>query len=149
MSLVSHETAHQWFFGLLGTHPQTETWVDEGAASLFEQAIYDGVDTPVSLPRALPCTVNITVWDTSVSDRNHYYCVYDGGREVYRDDPRHDGRYPFIAALHDLFTQNRYGIISARDLVTTFQQHSATDLRPALRDYLSYDWLDTLPPPGG
>lgn len=148
-TLVLHETSHQWFYGLLGTHPQTETWVDEGAATYFEDAINAGIDVPVSLTRALPCPVDITVWDTSVRDRDHYYCVYSGGAEVYATIRDTMGTEPFVAALHDLYTQNRYGIITARDLLTLFQQHSATDLRPALHDYLTYGWLDALPPPGG
>lgn len=147
--LVAHETSHQWFFGLLGTHPQTETWVDEGAASLFEQAMYDGIDVPVTLSRPLPCRVSITVWERSVSDRDHYFCVYDGGRALYAAIRDAMGSDRFLAALRDLYTKDRYGIISARDLLTNFQQHSATDLRPVLRDYVSYDWLDALPAPGG
>jgi len=148
-TLIAHETSHQWFFGLLGTHPQTETWVDEGAASLFEEAINEGIDVPVTLPRPLPCPVNITVWDHSVSDRDHYYCVYTGGAKVYATIRDTIGSGRFVAALHDLSTQDRYGIITARDLLTIFQQHSATDLRPTLHAYLTYDWLDALPPPGG
>jgi len=148
-TLVSHETAHQWFFGLLGTHPQTETWVDEGAASFFEDAINEGIAVPVTLPRPLPCPVNITVWDHSVSDRDHYYCVYTGGAIVYATIRDTMGSDRFVAALHDLSTQDRYGIITGRDLLTVFQQHSATDLRPALHAYLTYDWLDALPPPSG
>ena len=97
----------------------------------------------------MPCPVNITVWDHSVNDRNHYYCVYNGGAKVYATIRDTMGTDRFIAALHDLYTQNRYGIITGRDLLTIFQQHSATDLRPALRDYLTYDWLDSLPSPGG
>jgi hypothetical protein len=148
-TLVSHETSHQWFYGLLGTHPQTETWVDEGAASLFEDAITAGIDVPITLPRSLPCPVNITVWDHSVSDDDHYYCVYSGGAKLYATIRDTMGTEAFVAALHDLYTQDRYGIITGRDLLTIFQQHSATDLRPMLHDYLTYDWLDALPPPGG
>ena len=85
----------------------------------------------------------------SVSFTNHYFCVYDGGREVYATIRDTMGTDRFISALHDLYTQDRYGIITARAMLTIFQQHSATDLRPALRDYLSYDWLDSLPAPGG
>lgn len=147
--LVSHETAHQWFFGVLGTHPQTETWVDEGAASFFEDAIYSGVDTPITLSRTLPCDVNISVWDRSVTFRDHYFCVYDGGRKVYGTIRDAMGADRFVAALHDLYAQNRYSIITGRDVLTNFQQHSAIDLRPILHDYFSYDWLDTLPSPGG
>jgi hypothetical protein len=148
-TLIAHETAHQWFYGLLGTHPQTETWVDEGAATFFEDAINAGIDVSVALARPLPCPVTITVWDRSVSDRDHYYCVYSGGAEVYATIRDTMGVDRFVAALHDLYTQDRYGIITARDLLTLFQQYSAADLRPALPRYLDYDWLDTLPPPGG
>jgi hypothetical protein len=148
-TLVAHETSHQWFYGLLGTHPQTETWVDEGAASFFEGAISAGIDVSVTLARPLPCPVNITVWDRSVNDRNHYYCVYNGGAKVYATIRDLMGSDRFVAALHDLYTQDRYGIFTGRDLLTIFQQQSATDLRPALHRYFDYDWLDALPPPGG
>ena len=148
-TLVGHETSHQWFYGLIGTHPQTETWVDEGAASFFEEAIDNGVNEPVALSRTLPCPVNISVWDHSVSAPDHYYCVYDGGRKVYATIRDTMGTDRFVAALHDLYTRYRYGIVSARDMLTLFQQHSPTDLRPALRDYLDYDWLNSLPSPGG
>ncbi len=148
-TLIAHETAHQWFFALLGTHPQTETWVDEGAASFFENAINEGIDVPVILSRPLPCPVNITVWNHSVSDRDHYYCVYTGGAKVYATIRDTMGSDRFVAALHDLYTQDRYGIITGRALLTVFQQHSATDLRPALHDYLTYDWLDAPLPSSG
>lgn len=146
--LVAHETAHQWFFGMIGTHPQTEPWIDEGAASFFERAIYDGIDVSVSLSRTLPCDVSAGVWD-GLSDRDLVTCVYDGGRKLYADLRDAMGTDSFLAALHDLFVTNRYGIVTARDVLTTFQRHSPHDLRPAAHRYLSYDWIDALPPPGG
>ncbi len=145
--LVAHETAHQWFYGMIGTHPQTDPWVDEGAASLFERAIYDGVDTSATLPRTLPCEVNITVWNT-LSDEDATYCAYNGGRKVYAVMRDVMGTERFLAALHDLYTANLYGIVTARDVLAIFQKHSAKDLRPVVRPYFSYDWLDTLLPPG-
>ncbi|MCA1722813.1 MAG: hypothetical protein LC748_00875 [Thermomicrobia bacterium] len=148
-ALIAHETAHQWFFGLIGTHPQTETWVDEGAATFFENAINVGIDVPLTLSRPLRCPVNITVWDRSVSDRDHYFCVYTGGATVYATIRDTMGSERFVTALQELYSQYRYGIITGRDLLTVFQQHSATDLRPALHPYLTYDWLDALPNPGG
>ena len=129
--LVSHETAHQWFFGLLGTHPQTETWVDEGAASFFEEAIYSGVDASITLSRKLPCDVNISVWDLSVSFRDHYFCVYDGGRKVYGAIRDAMGTDRFVASLHDLYARDRYGIITARDLLTNFHSTARQTSAPS------------------
>ncbi len=149
VTLVSHETAHQWFYGLIGTHPQTEPWVDEGAASFFEDAIPQGIDFSATLPRALPCSVGVTVWDQGVTPRDRYYCVYSGGRALYAAIRDAMGTDRFLAALHDLCTQNRYGIVTARDVLTNFQRHSAADLRPVARNYASYAWLDALPDPGG
>lgn len=143
-TLVAHETAHQWFYGLIGTQPQTEPWVDEGAASFFERAIYDGAGFAATLPRALPCRVSVSVWDPGVSARDRYYCVYDGGRKAYAAIRDAMGTDRFLAALRDLYAKNRYGIVTARDLLANFQRYSTTDLRPTFRAYLSYDWLDTL-----
>jgi hypothetical protein len=148
LTLVSHETAHQWFYGIIGTHPQTEPWVDEGAASFFEDAIPQGIDTAGDLSRRLPCAVSATVWEPGITAGNRYYCVYDGGRALYAAIRDTMGTDRFLTALHDLYAQHRYGIITARDLLTIFQLHSTTDLRPTYRIYLSYDWLDTLPDPG-
>jgi len=148
-TLVAHETAHQWFYGVIGTHPQDEPWVDEGAASYFEQAIYGGLGITPTLSRTLPCAVSATVWDTSISERDLLYCVYNGGRVTYAAIATAMGPAAFTAALHDLYANHVYGIISARDLLTTFQQHSAADLRPIVKPYLAYNWVDPLPPPGG
>jgi hypothetical protein len=149
LTLISHETAHQWFYGLIGTHPQTEPWVDEGAASFFEEAIPQGIDVSVSLPRKLLCSVSVSVWDQGVNARDRYYCVYNGGSALYAATRDAMGTDRFIAALHDLYTQNRYGIVTAQDVLTSFQRHSVKDLRPVFRNYVDYDWLDALPDPGG
>jgi len=148
-TLIAHETAHQWFYGLLGTHTQTEPWVDEGAASYFEQAIYGGLGITPTLTRTLPCSVSATVWDTSISERELLYCAYNGGRKVYAAIATAMGPAAFTAALHDLYANHIYDIISARDLITAFQAYSATDLRPIVKPYLAYDWIDQLPAPGG
>lgn len=148
-TLVAHETAHQWFYGLLGTHTQAEPWVDEGAASYFEQAIYSGLSITPTLSRALPCAVSATVWDTTISERDLNYCAYNGGRKVYATIATAMGPDAFIAALHDLYLNHIYGIISAQDVLTTFQRHSSVDLRPLVKPYLTYDWADSLPAPGG
>ncbi|MFR4968476.1 MAG: M1 family metallopeptidase [Lactobacillus kalixensis] len=42
---VSHEIAHQWFFGTLGTDEYTEPWLDEGMAEYFEDFDYNNHDS--------------------------------------------------------------------------------------------------------
>jgi hypothetical protein len=122
--------------------------VDEGAASFFEEAIPQGIDVSPDLARKLPCSVSVSVWDQGVTARDRYYCVYDGGSAFYAAIRDAMGTNRFVAALHDLYTQNRYGIVTARDVLTNFQRHSAKDLRPVFRNYVRYDWLDALPDPG-
>ncbi len=38
--LIAHETAHQWFYSLLGSNERAEPWIDEGFASLYDY-LYD------------------------------------------------------------------------------------------------------------
>lgn len=43
--LVSHETAHMWFYGLVGNNQGRHPWLDESFAS-FAQAVVDGAAAP-------------------------------------------------------------------------------------------------------
>ncbi len=146
--LIAHEVAHQWFYGILGTRTQAEPWVDEGAAAYFERAIYAGLVQAPSLSRPLPCAVSVSVWDETIPARDLDTCAYSGGRAVYATIATALGPERFARALHELYDTHRYGIVSAREMLTIFQRHSPTDLRSLLRPYLDYDWLPALPPPG-
>ncbi len=44
--LVYHETAHQWLYGIIGTRPQQDIWIDEGGAQFLEGYL----DTGSALP---------------------------------------------------------------------------------------------------
>ena len=39
-SRITHETAHQWFYGTVGNDPYKEPWLDEGFAEYCEQILY-------------------------------------------------------------------------------------------------------------
>lgn len=148
--LIAHETAHQWFYGLIGTRTQAEPWVDEGAAEFFEVAVWSGLSAVnPTLSRPLPCAVSTSVWNHAVRDDDLNDCAYRGGRAVYATVAAALGPERFTRALRDIYVAHRYGIMSAREMLTIFQKHSPTDLRPALKPYLDYDWLPALPPPGG
>ncbi len=40
-TVIVHETAHQWWYGIVGTDPVNEAWIDEGLAS-YSETIYMG-----------------------------------------------------------------------------------------------------------
>ena len=42
-TIVVHETAHQWFFGLVGNNQLTEPWLDEALAQYATLRYYDAV----------------------------------------------------------------------------------------------------------
>ncbi|RVU71046.1 MULTISPECIES: M1 family metallopeptidase [Lactobacillus] len=45
---VSHEVAHQWFFGMIGSDEFNEAWLDEGMAEFSEDYVYDLTETKSS-----------------------------------------------------------------------------------------------------
>ena len=54
------------------------------------------------------------------------------------------GDEAFWAALQELYRDDRFGIITPRDLLAHWQARSPVDLRPLFRQYLDYDWINQL-----
>ena len=46
--------------------------------------------------------------------------------------------------IEDLYRDDRFGIITPRELLAHWQARAPVDLRPLFRQYLDYDWIDGL-----
>jgi hypothetical protein len=149
--LIYHETAHQWLYGIIGNRTLQDGWIDEGGAEFFERGLPTGFSEVPPLPDG-----GYAYWlDTTYEDlpddpnRNWYYSIYEQGARFYAAVKAAMGDDAFWPAFQDLYTHHAFGIVTAWDMLSNWQQHSSTDLRPLYHEYFRYDWIDALPGTGG
>jgi hypothetical protein len=125
--LVHHETAHQWFYGLVGNDQQTEPFADEAAADLLARTVLGSL-------RGSRC--DRTPLDRSIvrySQACYYEIVYIQGGNVLDDLREAMGTERFWAALRDYVEANRLGLGGTRELLDALRAASPVDLAPTLR----------------
>jgi hypothetical protein len=149
--LIYHETAHQWLYGIIGNRTLQDGWIDEGGAEFFERGLASGFTEIPSPPEGgyrypVDATAAEMQGDTS---RQPYYSIYEQGARLWYAVLDTMGPDAFWASMRDLYDQHRFGIVTAWDVLVTWQRHSAVDLRPLFGDTFRYTWIDQLPPPGG
>ena len=71
---VAHETAHQWFYGLVGNDQIANAWMDEG---LSEFLTYLYMDATGATPLTRNVMANTRAYTTYVDVLNHYYTDVD------------------------------------------------------------------------
>jgi hypothetical protein len=145
--LIYHEVAHQWLYGIIGTRTLQDGWIDEGGAEFFERGLPTGFTEVPPLPAG-----GYAYWlDTGYEDlpddpnRNWYFSIYEQGARFYAEVKATMGDDAFWAAIQEIYANHAFGIATAWDILSTWQRHSPTDLRPLYHAYFRYDWIDTLP----
>jgi hypothetical protein len=148
--LIYHETAHQWFYGIIGTRALDDGWIDEGGAEFFERGLPTGFTEVPDVPAGgYRYWLDSTYLELPATPRaDWYYSIYEQGARFYYDVMWQMGADAFWAALQALYAEHRFGIVTAWDMLLNWQAHSLTDLRPLYHEYFRYEWIDTLPEPG-
>ena len=125
--VVHHETAHQWFYGLVGNDQQAEPFADEAAADLLARTV-------LGLHRASRC-------DPAPLDRSidrysagcYFEVIYIQGGNVLDDLREAIGTDHFWAAIGGYLEANRFGLAGTRELLDALTVASPVDLLPTLR----------------
>ena len=71
---VAHETAHQWFYGVVGNNQINDAWMDEG---LSEFLTYLYMDATGATKLSHNIMANVRAYTTYVDVLNHYYTDID------------------------------------------------------------------------
>jgi len=125
--LVHHETAHQWFYGLVGNDQQAEPFADEAAADLLARSVLGSL-------RGSRC--DRAPLDRSIlrySQACYYEVVYIQGGNVLDDLREAVGTERFWTAMHDYLEANRFGLGGTRQLLEALVAASPVELTPTLR----------------
>ncbi|HUG16068.1 MAG TPA: hypothetical protein VMM78_13750 [Thermomicrobiales bacterium] len=149
--LIYHEVAHQWMHAMIGNRTLVDGWIDEGGAEFFERGLPTGFTERPAIPAGgyrywLDSHADELVYDAS---RQWYFSIYEQGARFYYDVLDRMGWDAFWRAFQNLYAEHLFGIVTAHDMLATFQEYSATDLRPLYDDYFRYPWVWELLAPGG
>ncbi len=147
MNVIIHETAHQWWYGMIGNDAFTYPWLDE-ALTEFSTIIFYDYNKGYSLSHAQMVetakenyTLFISVYedvlgniDTSMRSVNKYstepeytYCTYTKGVLMYDSLYNLIGEKKFVESLKNYFETNKFLNTTPNDLINAFNETTKQD----------------------
>ena len=147
-NVIIHETAHQWWYGMVGNDEYTYPWLDEALTEYSTLLFYDyNSDYNLSHSEMLDAsksnyTLFVTVYqdvlgdlDTSMravdeysSEPEYTYCTYVKGVLMYESLYQLIGKDDFLSGLKNYFQDNKYTNATPTDLIHSFEKSSGSDL---------------------
>ncbi len=148
-NVIVHETAHQWWYGMVGNDEFLYPWLDEALTEYSSILFYDYNDgynfTHAEMVSA--CKDNyslfITVYedvlgtiDTSMRAINLYdtepeytYCTYVKGVLMYDSLYQVVGEKKFVASIKKYFEENKYKNATPDNLISAFESECGVELK--------------------
>jgi Peptidase family M1 domain len=129
--LVAHEVAHQWWYGMVGSDPINEAWLDESLAQYVTGVYVNAAAGPGEGSRSrsrffaerwraeLQIRGDATVSQpTGAFARSAYFPIVYGKGPLFYEQLRAElGEEAVDIWLRRYFTANRYGMVTATDLL--------------------------------
>lgn len=145
--VVVHETAHQWWYGLVGNDNINESFIDEGLATFSTSYYYllkgdekkfvkeqETIRTnyqkyiklkSLTLPDYIP-KMNLSLNEYTVNEYN--MMCYDKSSMMFKSIFDMTSRKKFENSLKILVDENKYGIAKRADLYLAFNKGCGTDV---------------------
>jgi hypothetical protein len=120
--LITHETAHQWFYGLVGNDQARQPFADEAAAD-------DVARDLLGLRRGSQCAarrLDLPIYD--YNDACYYEQIYIGGGNLLRDARRAMGSTAFWSAMREYVAAHRHQLSDNRTLLTWLDERTSRTL---------------------
>jgi hypothetical protein len=122
--LVHHETAHQWFYGLVGGDQASEPFTDEAMADFLTRHV-------LGTRRASRCgTSRLDLSIYRYSSGCYYEVVYIQGGNFINNLRVRMGSTPFWNGVRAYIAENRFEIAPTKRLLDTLDAHTTLDLVP-------------------
>lgn len=136
--VIGHETAHQWFYAVVGSDQINAPWLDESLVEFLgfdflrsysgEEKMNEIRDerfaSLAGYQRTIP--IDASLYDFSGSD--YFYVVYGCGSMMYDALYNELGRDVFYQALTDYFNENSFAVADRDDLFAAFSEAAGTDM---------------------
>ncbi|SFO19282.1 Peptidase family M1 [Geodermatophilus obscurus] len=141
-SVLEHEVAHMWFYGMVGGSQFRDPWLDEAFATYAESV--DGQVSREALDRALAAPGDVgAAMDEFPGTDEYFDAVYGKGGAALLAAREAAGAGPFDAALRCYVQRNAWGIATPDDVAAAL-----ADLPAALDVLVSAGALDEEDVPG-
>jgi hypothetical protein len=142
--LTVHETAHQWWFGVVGNGQAQEPWLDEAIATYSELIFYENY-YPDLVEWWWFFRVNYfgpQGWiDGSIYDfsrfQEYFSSVYHRGAQFHRDLRASMGDEAYFGFLSEYLSLYRQKVAWSEDFMSLLRDKSPVDLEPLLQEYFS------------
>ena len=124
--LAAHETAHQWFYGIVGNDQALEPFTDEAAADFVARNI-------LGLKRASRCStgrLDLSIYQYSATC--YYERIYIQGGNLLDEARRRMGSTAFWAALRGYVTSHRDALAPTSSLLYALDAATPLDLAHTL-----------------
>jgi hypothetical protein len=124
--LAAHETAHQWFYGIVGNDQAIEPFIDEAAADFAARYV-------LSLRRGSRCAtgrLDLRIYDYSAAC--YYERIYIQGGNLLDDARRRMGSTAFWAALRGYVAANRNRLVTTSTLLDALDAATPINLGATL-----------------
>jgi hypothetical protein len=146
VAIAAHETAHQWWYGIVGNDQANEPWLDEALCTYTERIFYEhyypqAVDwwRQYRIDYYHPAGwVNTSVYNPQgvlQTYQDYRNAVYLNGARFMGDLRTLVGDDAFFAFLKDYATHYAGKIAFQNDFFALLAQHSKADLTPLLQKY--------------
>ena len=143
-AIAAHETAHQWWYGLVGNDQALEPWLDEAMCTYSERLYYENLH-PEALDWWWSYRVNYYEpkgWvDGSVYNPEGYRAyrdaVYLNGALFLEDLRDQVGDEPFFGFLSAYTGRFTHQIVTRQGFFDLLGQYSSTDLGPLIERYFN------------
>lgn len=135
--VTAHELGHQWFYGIIGTDPYNEPWLDESFAS-FSEIVYadvtgDGFDSsifdycrPVTYVGFENTPINRS-YDEFPSDYDYTVSVYTTGQAMLYYLREAMGDDTFYHMMRTYVSRHAFGIVTGDDFLSVIYEYCGTD----------------------
>ena len=141
-AIAVHETAHQWWYGKVGSDQAMEPWLDEAMSTYTEKLYYENV-SPGSLSWWQSARIDYFApqgyINLPVRDYRYYEpyrnSVYLNGSHFLQDLRDLIGDDAFFAFLKDYATKFAYQRTTTKDFFTLLSEHTSVDLAPLISQY--------------
>jgi hypothetical protein len=143
---IAHETAHQWWYAVVGNDVFTEPWLDEGLATYssaiyllegfsenthrgFINYLYERYDNLVKDGKDEPVVESLAYFDRLSDPRVYAVVVYSKAALFLHALQDLIGDKAFYGALQEYYSQNKYGIANGDELLRLFESHAQKRLK--------------------
>lgn len=141
-AIAVHETAHQWWYNLVGNDQANEPWLDEALATYSELLFYEAVYPNLAdwwwtfrVRRFEPAGwVDSRIYDHS-GFRPYVDAVYLRGARFVEELRRSIGDEAFFALLSDYVERGRFNQMTGADFFAILAMHTTVDPERLISDY--------------